>query len=155
MQHLNPKDLFPSLQYGFSQIVTARPGTMIFLSGQVAWDAKQNVIGGADLKAQTLQALRNVEKALDFAGATLADVVAMRLYIVDYASQKAKQIREALDIVFAEQPPPTCSWIGVMALADEDFLIEIEATAVIEEDAVQSVTEVAKKHGGYQRGYPG
>lgn len=108
---------------------------MIFLSGQVAWDAQPNLIGGTDLKAQTLQALRNVEKALEVAGATLANIVTMRLFIVDYASQKAQQIREALNIVFAEQPLPTCTW-GAMALADEDFLIEIEATAVIERDVV-------------------
>ncbi len=131
-QHLNPPDLFPSLQYGFSQIVTARPGTMLFLSGQVAWDARQNLIGGADLKAQTLQALLNVEKALEAAGASLTDIVTMRLYIVDYSPQKAQPISEALNVVFAEHPPPACTWIGVMALADENFLIEIEATAVVE-----------------------
>ncbi len=134
-EHLNPPDLFPSLQYGFSQIVTATPGKMIFLSGQVAWDAQQNLIGGKELKAQTLQALRNVEKALGAAGATLTDIVAMRLYVVDYASQKAQQITEALNEVFEGQPPPACTWIGVAALADEGFLIEIEASAVIEKEA--------------------
>ena len=135
-EHLNPHDLFPSLQYGFSQIVTATPGRMIFLSGQVAWDAQQHLIGGKDLKAQTIHALHNVEKALGTAGATLTDIVAMRLYIVDYASQKAQQITEALKAVFEGQPPPACTWIGVATLADEDFLIEIEATAVTEEEAL-------------------
>ncbi|MGK7874174.1 MAG: RidA family protein [Xenococcaceae cyanobacterium] len=135
-EHLNPHDLFPSLQYGFSQIVTATPGRMVFLSGQVAWDAQQNLIGGKDLKAQTLQALRNVEKALGTAGASLTDIVAMRLYVVDYASQQGQQITEALNAVFSGQPPPACTWIGVAALADEGFLIEIEATAVIEEEEV-------------------
>ena len=133
-EHLNPPDLFPSLQYGFSQIVTTTPGKLIFLSGQVAWDAQQTLVGGKDLKAQTLQALRNVEKALGSAGATLTDIVTMRLYIVDYAPQKAQPITEALNAVFEGQPPPACTWIGVATLADEGFLIEIEATAVIEHE---------------------
>ena len=131
-QHLNPPDLFPSLQYGFSQIVTTSPGKMVFLSGQVAWDAQQRLIGGQDLKAQTLQALRNVEKGLGAAGAKLTDIVSMRLYIVDYASHKAQQITDALNETFEGEPPPTCTWIGVAALADENFLIEIEVTAVLE-----------------------
>ena len=135
-QHLNPPDLFPSLQYGFSQIVTATPGTMVFLSGQVAWDAQQNLIGGTDLKAQTIQSLRNIEKALGAAGAALTDIVAMRLYVVDYASPKAQPIKEALHAVFEGEMPPACTWIGVAALANEGFLIEIEATAVIEDQAV-------------------
>ena len=135
-EHLNPPSLYPSEQYGFSQIVTATPGKMVFLSGQVAWDPQQELIGRDDLKAQAIHALRNVEKGLDAAGATLANVVSLRLYIVDYASQKAPQITEALKAVFGEAPLPACTWIGVAALADEGFLIEIEATAVADETAV-------------------
>ena len=135
-QYLNPPTLFPSLQYGFSQIVTTPPGKMVFLSGQVAWDAQQTLVGGKDLKAQTLQALHNVEKALGSAGAKLTDIVAMRLYMVDYASHKAQQITDALNEVFEGEQPPTCTWIGVAALADENFLIEIEVTAIIENELI-------------------
>ena len=135
-QHLNPPDLFPSVQYGFSQIVSATPGRLIFLSGQVAWDAQQNLIGSNDLKAQMRQALRNVEKALEVAGARLRDLVALRLYIVSYdAARDAPQIREVLQAVFAGIEPPACTWIGVAALANAEFLIEIEATAVVEAGA--------------------
>ena len=132
-QHLNPPDLFPSTQYGFSQIVSATPGRLVFLSGQVAWDAQQNLIGDSDLKAQTRQALRNVETALGAAGAGLRDLVALRLYIVNYeASRDAPEITEVLKAVFAGREPPACTWIGVAALADEGFLIEIEAMAVVD-----------------------
>lgn len=123
------------MQYGFSQIVTATPGKMVFLSGQVAWDAQQRLVGATDLKSQTIHALHNVEEALSVAGACLSDIVGMRLYIVDYVSQNAPQITEALKVVFREQDPPACTWIGVSALANEGFLIEIEVTAVIEEEA--------------------
>lgn len=132
-QHLNPPGLFPSTQYGFSQIVSATPGRLVFLSGQVAWDAQQNLIGSGDLKAQTRQALRNVETALGAAGARLTDLVALRLYIVDYeASRDASAITEVLKAVFEGSDPPACTWIGVAALANAGFLIEVEATAVVD-----------------------
>ena len=132
-EHLNPDNLFPSLQYGFSQIVTATPGKTIFISGQVAWDEKQNLVGGRDLKAQSIQALNNIKKAVENAGGSLSDIVAMRLYIADYNPEKAPQIVEAIKTVFEGLLPPACTWAGVATLANEDFLIEIEATAVIEE----------------------
>lgn len=131
-KYLNPPELFPSVQYGFSQVVTSPPGTLIFLSGQVSWDERQRLQGGDDLKAQTLQALRNVEIGLRAAGARLDDIVAMRLYIVDYRAEKAASISEALRETFAGSQPPASTWIGVSALANEGLLIEIEATAVLE-----------------------
>lgn len=133
-EHLNPPELFPSLQYGFSQVVTTTPGKMIFISGQVAWDAQQNLVGSNDLKEQTLQSLRNIEKALHAAGGTLTDIVSMRLYIVDYASEKAPAIKDALLTTFGSRRPPACTWIGVSALADEGFMIEIEVVAVLAEE---------------------
>lgn len=129
-QHLNPPDLFPSLPYGFSQIVTSPPGRLIFLSGQVAWDAQENLVGGDDLSAQTLQAFRNVERALRAAGAAMSDVVSLRLYIVDYTPDRGRAVKEGLLAAFEGMPPPACTWIGVTTLANEGFLIEIEATAV-------------------------
>jgi enamine deaminase RidA (YjgF/YER057c/UK114 family) len=131
-KHLNPSDLFPSLQYGFSQVVTSPPGRLIFLSGQVAWDEREQLLGGEDLKAQTLYALRNMEIGLRAAGAGLEDIVSLRLYIVDYRPEKSAAIREALLETFAGGEPPTATWIGVSALANEGFLIEIEATAIHE-----------------------
>lgn len=131
-KHLNPPELFPSLQYGFSQVVRSPPGTLIFLSGQTAWDEREQLLGGEDLKAQTLYALRNVEIGLRAAGAGLGDIVSLRLYIVDYRPEKSAAITEALLETFAGGEPPTATWIGVSALANEGFLIEIEATAIHE-----------------------
>lgn len=129
-QYLNPPELYPSLQYGFSQIVTSPPGKMIFLAGQVAWDAQQRLVGGTDLGAQLTQAFENVKTALSVAGAGLADIVAMRLYLVDYEPSQSGAISEVLASVFGEKEPPACTWIGVATLANPDFLVEVEVTAV-------------------------
>ena len=131
-EYINPKELFPSLQYGFSQIVTSSGGKMVFLSGQVGWNERQQMIGPDDLRAQTWQTIRNIETAINIAGGTLADIVSMRIYILEEKLEESYRIREALKEFFPQDRAPTTTWIGVRALANKEFLIEIEATGVIE-----------------------
>jgi 2-iminobutanoate/2-iminopropanoate deaminase len=131
-QHVNPDSLFPSLKYGFSQIVVATGRKTVYISGQTAWDANEKIVGGGDLAQQARQALQNVRTAVEAAGGTLADIVALRIYIVGYRPETANAIGDALRDCFPEAARPATTWIGVATLAHEDFLIEIEATAVLE-----------------------
>ena len=85
-----------------------------------------------DLAQQTGQALRNVQAAVEAVGGTLADVVALRIYIVNYRPEQADAVGGALREFFPKEERPASTWIGVSALAVPDFLIEIEATAVQE-----------------------
>ena len=130
--HINPKSLFPSVQHGFSQIVTSRGGKTVYISGQTAWDSEKRIVGGMNLGEQARQALRNIRTAVEVAGGTLADVVSMRIYVVDYKRADAGPVGEALREFFSGDGPPASTWIGVSSLAVEDFLIEIEAIAVVE-----------------------
>lgn len=130
-QYLNPDELFDSLQYGFSQGVVVEGGRTIYLSGQVGWDAGQAMTGAGDLRAQTWQALRNVQTALAAGGATLDDVVSLRIYIVQEQLDNGAVISEALKQFFGEGHAPASTWIGVPGLANKDFLIEIEAIAQV------------------------
>jgi enamine deaminase RidA (YjgF/YER057c/UK114 family) len=132
-RYINPPTLFPSLQHGFSQAVTSRGGTTIYISGQTAWDAQKQLVGGHSLGAQTKQALRNLRAAVEAAGGVLADVVALRLYVVNYKPEDAAAVGQALREFFAGKQAPASAWVGVAALAREEFLIEIEAVAVLEE----------------------
>jgi 2-iminobutanoate/2-iminopropanoate deaminase len=131
-EHLNPNTLFPSLPIGFSQGVVTTGGRILFLSGQTAWDANKQIVGGNDLGAQTRQALRNVQLGVEAAGGTLADVVSLRLYIVNPQPGDTSPVGEALREFFSSDKPPASTWLGVMSLAVPDFLIEIEAIAVLE-----------------------
>ncbi len=131
-QYLNPQNLFQSTQYGFSQLVVCNPGKTIYISGQVAWDADQKIGAADDLGQQTQRALENVERAVVAAGGQRTDIVSLRLYIVGAAIRATAPIRDALLHFFPADQLPTTSWIGVAALANPDFLIEIEAIAVIE-----------------------
>jgi enamine deaminase RidA (YjgF/YER057c/UK114 family) len=128
--YINPPDLFNSRQYGFSQaVVTAGPRT-VYCSGQVAWDAEEQ-IGSEDLGAQTRRALRNVERVVTAAGGALVDVVSLRIYIVGEHIRNTHAVREALLATFDPAAQPAATWIGVVALANPDFLVEIEAIAVL------------------------
>ncbi len=129
---INPPELFPSLQYGFSQIVTSTGGKTVYLSGQVAWDANQQLVGSGDLGVQARETLKNVETALRIAGGKLTDVVSMRIYIVEEVLAEDHHIGAALREFFPPEHAPATTWIGVRALANKDFLVEIEAVAVIE-----------------------
>jgi enamine deaminase RidA (YjgF/YER057c/UK114 family) len=131
-EYANPESLFRSLEYGFSQIVAANGGKTVYISGQTAWDAQGQIIGGTDLAQQARQALRNVQAAVEAVGGTLADVVALRIYIVNYRPEQADVVGGALREFFPKEKRPASTWIGVSALAVPDFLIEIEATAVLE-----------------------
>jgi enamine deaminase RidA (YjgF/YER057c/UK114 family) len=130
-QALNPSELFDSRQYGFSQGVVSSGGKTVYLSGQVGWDEHQQVVGGDDLHQQARQALRNIEIALKAAGGALSDVVSLRIYIVQHKMSENRGIRLALQEFFPGDSPPASTWIGVPSLANEDFLVEFEAVAVI------------------------
>ena len=131
-KHLNPPTLFPSLPLGFSQIVTARGGTTVYVSGQTAWDPEKRIVGGNDLGEQTRQALRNIRSAVETAGGAMSDVVSLRIYVVNYKRADARAIGEALSEFFPADAPPASTLLGVSSLAVEEFLIEIEAIAVID-----------------------
>lgn len=131
-EHINPDSLFPSLQFGFSQIVTSQGGKTVYLSGQVAWNAEEKIVG-ANLQEQMRQSLKNIQTALETVGGTLDDVVHLRIYVVNYKPETdAVAIANGLKEFFTSDRPPATTWLGISSLADKDFLIEIEATAVLE-----------------------
>jgi enamine deaminase RidA (YjgF/YER057c/UK114 family) len=129
--HLNPPDLFDSSPFGFSQIVVAEGRRTVYCAGQVAWDAARDIGAPDDLAEQTRRALRNVERAVAAAGGHMRDVVSVRVYIVGEHIRNATVIRQALLEAFDPDAQPAMTWIGVTALANPDFLIEIEAIAVL------------------------
>lgn len=131
-EYVNPDALFPSVEHGFSQIVVASGGKTVYLSGQTAWDARREIVGGTDLSEQAKQALRNVRTAVEAVGGSLSDVVALRIYIVNYKPEEAGAIGDALREFFPVERRPASTWVGVPSLAVPDFLIEIEATAVLD-----------------------
>ena len=129
---INPPELFNSVQYGFSQIVVSQGTRTVHLSGQVAWNAEEQIGDAGDLREQMFRSMENVKIAIVCAGGTLENIVSLRIYIVQSVLKNTSGVKEGLKAYFPENPPAT-TWIGVPALASGDFLVEIEATAVLPE----------------------
>jgi enamine deaminase RidA (YjgF/YER057c/UK114 family) len=129
---INPDSLFRSVDHGFSQGVIATGRRTLYVSGQTAWDRDKKVVGGTDLAQQARQAFRNVRTVVEAAGGTLSDVVSVRIYVVGYRPENAEAVGLALLECFAGSAMPASTWIGVASLAMPEFLIEVEATAVLE-----------------------
>ncbi|KAA6172892.1 RidA family protein [Pseudomonas marginalis] len=126
---INPPTVFNSLQYGFRQAMEVREGRRILLSGQVGVDADERTVGPG-IAEQTATALDNIEKVLAAVEGDLSHVIMLRLYIVESARDQQEPIAAALRERFPRNPPPS-SWIIVSGLSLPEWLIEIEAEALI------------------------
>jgi enamine deaminase RidA (YjgF/YER057c/UK114 family) len=129
IQHINPPGLSNSPAY--TQAVAAKPGTVIWISGQVAQNSKGEVVGKGDLKTQLSQAWENVRLALAGSGATFQDVVKVTTYVVNYKPSMRDDLRAARLRFMGAGEPPAATLVGVQSLAFEEWLVEIEVTAVI------------------------
>jgi len=130
IQHPRPEGLLHNA--AFSQVVAATGTRMIYTAGQVSIDERGALVGRGDLAEQTTQVMRNVGLALAAAGATFRDVVKITTYVVDYRPEQRAIIGKARSPFFAGGPPPASTLVGVSALAAPDWLVEIEAIAVVD-----------------------
>jgi enamine deaminase RidA (YjgF/YER057c/UK114 family) len=129
VEHPSSKGLFTNP--AFSQVVVAAGTRTIYTAGQVSIDEDGRVVGPGDLAVQTAQVMRNVGLALAAAGAGFADVVKITTYVVNYRPEQRSIISQARAPFFAGRPPPASTLIGVAALALPEWLVEIEAIAVV------------------------
>ncbi|WP_174298095.1 RidA family protein [Sphingomonas bacterium] len=131
ISRINPPSLYDSVGYGFSHATLQEGGRTLYLAGQVAWDATGEVVGPGDLAAQTRQVLANLKAVLAEVGATPADIVALRTFVVDHRPDKLGIVLPEIGAFYAGAAPAPNTFIGVAALALPEFLIEIEATAAV------------------------
>lgn len=112
---------------GYSHVVDVPAGRMVYVAGQVAFDAQGNVVGKGDVRVQTEQVFKNLQIALEAAGCTLADVVKLNWYVRD-ASQVAV-FREVREQILGSGPRPASTLVEIKALVRDDLLVEIDAVA--------------------------
>ena len=115
---------------GYTHVVVTTGARTIYIAGQVALNAKGEVVGKKDLKAQTEQVFENLKTALTAAGCTFNNVVKITMFVVNYTPDAIPTIREIRGKYITGEHPPASTLVGVQALAREDFMIEIEAVAV-------------------------
>jgi enamine deaminase RidA (YjgF/YER057c/UK114 family) len=129
LELINPEDLATPASY--THVIAASGSRLVFVAGQVADDARGDLVGGNDLAAQARQAFANVGRALAAAGATPEQVAKITIYVVHHRPEYLPEISEARIAVFGEHRP-TDTLVGVEALAEPGYLIEVDAIAVVD-----------------------
>ncbi|MEU7645366.1 RidA family protein [Streptomyces huasconensis] len=119
----------------YRQVSVATGSRLVFIAGQVAWDAEGITVGEGDLAAQVEQCYLNIGTALAEIGASFDDVAKLTVYVVDWTPDKmplflAGAARAAEKLGVTPVPPGTL--LGVAALAAPGLLVEIEAAAVLD-----------------------
>ena len=130
-EYLKPDGL--AEPHGYTHVVVAKLGKMVFLSGQVANDKDGKLVGKDDLKAQTQQVFENLKTALSAAGATFDDVVKITWYVKGYKPEYLPTLREVRSKYVNQAKPPASTLVGVTSLFQEDYILEVDAIAVIPE----------------------
>lgn len=130
---MNPEGL-PKVDF-HRQVSVATGSKLVFMAGQVAWDADGVTVGQNDLAAQIEQCYLNVATALAGAGGSFDDVAKVTIYVVDWSIEKMPLVvegraRAAAKLGVAPLAPGTL--VGVAALFAPDILVEVEAIAVID-----------------------
>ncbi|MFG2341772.1 RidA family protein [Streptomyces yangpuensis] len=130
---INPTGL-PEID-AYRQVSVATGSKLVFIAGQVSWDAEGVTVGEGDLAAQVEQCYLNVGLALAGAGGSFGDVAKLTVHVVDWTPDKMPLLLEGIGRAAARlgvTPVPPATLLGVAALDVPEHLVEVEATAVID-----------------------
>ena len=125
-QHINPEAL--SRSRGYSQVV--KVGNTVYIAGQISAGPDGTVVGKGDPESQARQVWRNIEAAVKAAGGTLQNVVKTTTYVTNI--QYTTAVRKVREELFQSSNPPTSTLLVVAGLASLDYMVEIEAIAVVD-----------------------
>jgi enamine deaminase RidA (YjgF/YER057c/UK114 family) len=127
LRYINPPTIAGPT--GYTHIVEATGARTYYISGQVALDASGAIVGEGDMHAQAQQVFENLHAALRAVGASFNDVAKLTYFLVDMARMPA--VREVRDQFIQPESLPASTAVEVRRLAREEFLIEVEAVAVL------------------------
>jgi enamine deaminase RidA (YjgF/YER057c/UK114 family) len=130
IDYINPQSLATPRGYSHAISVSGNHKT-IYVGGQNAVDQKGNLIGKGNLKEQTEQILTNMEKILNEAGAKLENIVKFNIYLVQ--GQKPQEGFEAFQKKWHSKDAPAITAVFVAALGNPEWLVEIDAIAILPE----------------------
>ncbi len=115
----------------FSNLIISEAGKQVHLSGLVASTAEGRLVGQGDLAVQMKYIFETIRETLAIAGATPADVVRQRIFVVDLQLAHRPIIAKAMDEFYGEAGSATSTCIGVQALLVDGAVVEIDVTALV------------------------
>ena len=131
VQYVNPDTLNKNPAFTNVVVVTGSTKT-IYIGGQDSVDASGNIVGKGDIQAQTAQVLKNIQAALAAAGADLHHLIKWNMFVVQ--GQDLRAGFAMFQKAWGNRPnPPAITFAFVTGLANPDFLIEMDAIAVVPE----------------------
>lgn len=128
----NPQGMWQPNGRAFSQGVIQGPGEVVHVTGQVAWDVDDQVVGIGDAEAQMEQSIRNVRAVLTEVGGVLDDIVSMTVYFVDRVDLPA--IQRVRSRHFTADTAPVSILIQVAGLVAPELRVELVPVAVVPHD---------------------
>jgi reactive intermediate/imine deaminase len=129
-KHVITVDGLPKTMGPYSQCVAGEGNRMVFISGQVPEDTQGNLVGAGDIGAQTRQVLANIKLAVEAAGGKISDICKLTILIAVLDDKAYEAVAREREIFFGSNYPSS-TLMEVSRLASQDWLIEIEAYAVI------------------------
>ena len=127
--YLNPKELGAAPKFYTHAVIAAGAGKLVYVSGQVSWDASGKVVGKGDMRAQSEQVFSNVTAILKGAGADWGDVIKMNGYMVGMDAARVDAYREIRGKYLVSGKLPASTLVGVECLVHPDLLLEVEVVA--------------------------
>lgn len=126
---LNPRELFTP--NGFSHIAMGQSQDIVFISGQVAYNSKGEIIGEGCLATQTVQIFDNLKHALESVGVGFEHVIKLTFFVIGLDADAAAIIRDARRPYLVASSLPSSTMVGVSSLAKKGLLLEVEAQAIL------------------------
>ena len=114
---------------GYSHVAEVRGGRTLYISGQLALDKDGNLVGPGDFRAQVKQVFENLKARLEEGGASFKDVVKLNYYLTDASDIQA--LRDLRNNYINTENPPASTLVIVKQLVREEYLLEVEAIAVV------------------------
>jgi 2-iminobutanoate/2-iminopropanoate deaminase len=129
IKFLNPSSLAKPTGYSHAAEIDLGKSKMLIISGQVALDLDGKVVGENNFEQQTEQVFKNIKAIIENSGGTMNDLVKITIYLRDVSN--ITKFREIRNKYINVSNPPASTLVEITDLARDEFLVEVEATAVI------------------------
>ena len=117
----------------FTHVIVSKGSKIVFIAGQVAEDSNGKLVGAGDMVAQSRQVFANIGRCLEAAGARPDRVTKLTIFVANYKRDYLPMIEEGRVSLFGDHKPAD-TLVGVAALSRPDYMLEVDAVAVIDED---------------------